>query len=303
VDREIARLADAQHGVVHVDDLHALGLSRQAISRRVAAGRLRRLYRGVFSFGHACLSPQGEWLAAVFAVGRERSWLSGAAAATLQKVWRGRPAEQIEILTTGDGARASPTLKVVRTRHVDRRDVTVIDRIPVVTLPRLLVELSATLTAEQLANVIHEAAYRSLFDAGATRAAAQRATGRQHLDVLHRALELYEQGSAGTRSKREDRIVRAVLASPEIPKPLIGAPLTINGTRIEVDLLFPDAKLAVEIDGPGHRRPRTQREDQLRDALLRAIHYDILRLTTPDPQIAVELVADRLEALRRRRAG
>ncbi|HEX4110664.1 MAG TPA: type IV toxin-antitoxin system AbiEi family antitoxin domain-containing protein [Solirubrobacteraceae bacterium] len=300
MDREIARLAERQHGVVHVDDLHALGLTNSAISRRVDAGRLHRKGPRTYAVGHEALSEKGEWMAAVLTVGPKAAWLSGVSAAQFRAVWRGAPPPRLEVLTTSQRGRTIPSLQVVRARRVDPRDVTVIDGIPVVTVPRLLVELSATLTAGQLANVIHEAAYRNLFDASATRAAAQRATGRHHLDVLHRALELYEQGSAGTRSRREDRIVRALLKGKG-PKPIVGAALTINVTRIEVDLLYPDAKLAVEIDGPGHRRPRTQREDRLRDALLRGGGYDTLRIATPDPQTAVELIADRL--IKRQRAG
>jgi hypothetical protein len=86
-------------------------------------------------------------------------------------------------------------------RSLDPRDVTVRDGIPVTTVPRTLVDLSDVLTAHQLANVIHEAAFRKLFDERAVRAAMTRANGRHNLHVLTKALELNAAGSAGTRSE------------------------------------------------------------------------------------------------------
>ena len=49
--------------------------------------------------------------------------------------------------------------------------------------------------------------------------------------------------------------------------------------NLEVD--FELNGLVIEIDGPGHNRPRTRREDATRDAILHAAGYSVLRLT-PD---------------------
>jgi hypothetical protein len=66
----VAAIATRQHGVVSAGQLAALGIDRRRVSRRVQAGRLHRVYRGVFAVGHPVLSKEGRWLAAV---GRERS--------------------------------------------------------------------------------------------------------------------------------------------------------------------------------------------------------------------------------------
>ena len=62
-------MAAGQHGVVDLADLRACGLSKQAVSQRVAAGRLFPLYRGVFATGHANLPFEAWCLAAVLACG------------------------------------------------------------------------------------------------------------------------------------------------------------------------------------------------------------------------------------------
>ena len=51
----IAQIAERQHGVITVAQLHGLGLGRDAIGRRVADGQLHRLHQGVFAVGHRLL--------------------------------------------------------------------------------------------------------------------------------------------------------------------------------------------------------------------------------------------------------
>ena len=110
------------------------------------------------------------------------------------KLWR-RRVTGIHVLAPRE--RDFPGVHVRTYRRLDPRDVTVRDGIPVTTVPRTLVDLSDVLTAHQLANVIHEAAFRKLFDERAVRAAMTRANGRHNLHVLERALELNKAGSAG----------------------------------------------------------------------------------------------------------
>src|SRR3954454_23577099 len=69
VDVEIAELALRQHGVVALWQLVALGLKKRAVMHRVAAGRLHRVFRGVYAVGHARLTKRGWWMAAVLACG------------------------------------------------------------------------------------------------------------------------------------------------------------------------------------------------------------------------------------------
>jgi hypothetical protein len=58
-DLVIARIAARQHGVVTAAQLRSARLGRQAVFRRVQAGRLHRLHRGVYAVGHTNLSFEG----------------------------------------------------------------------------------------------------------------------------------------------------------------------------------------------------------------------------------------------------
>jgi predicted transcriptional regulator of viral defense system len=84
-DRLVAQIAARQHGVVTFAQLLSAGLTPKGITRRVAAGRLHRLYRGVYAVGHAGLSSEGRWFAAVAACG-ERTVLSHRSAAELLRL-------------------------------------------------------------------------------------------------------------------------------------------------------------------------------------------------------------------------
>src|ERR1700742_1610341 len=83
-DERVANLARRQHGVVSIDQLRALGVGEGAVRRRVAAGRLHRLHRGVYAVGHRSLTWRGLWLAAVLAAG-DGAVLSHSSAASLWK--------------------------------------------------------------------------------------------------------------------------------------------------------------------------------------------------------------------------
>ena len=54
----------------------------------------------------------------------------------------------------------------------------------------------------------------------------------------------------------------------------------LNGE--EVDFHWPQFKLAVEVDGPGHARPRTRTEDAQKERAWRAAGYAVMRLTDED---------------------
>jgi len=130
----------------------------------------------------------------------------------------------------------------------------------------------------------------------ATRAAMSRAAGRRNLGTLETALPAHEAGSAGTRSALEDRVL-ALIGPAGLPEPLSNMPVRAAGRRIEVDLHWPAQGLVVEIDGDGHTRPRTRREDAARDRALRAAGHAVVRFTGGDvddrPAAVLEACAPR----------
>ena len=270
----LAARAAAQYGVVTVADLRAAGLSSSAVSKRVKRGALHPVHHGVYAYAHPALSQEGRWLAAVFA---------GGAGAVLGHVCVAALILRIDRFPLGDPDvivprrhRPVPGVRLHHCRRLDRRDVTACRGIPVTTVARMLVDLSDVLTAHQLVFVIKEAAYRKRLNLRAVRDAMGRANGRHNLGVLKRAIELYLNGSAGTKSPHEDAFL--ALLPPGIPEPLVNTQLA----GFEVDFLWPEQMLVVEIDGGGHERPTAQRKDALEDRLLRGAGYTVLRAPDTD---------------------
>ena len=140
------------------------------------------------------------------------------------------------------------------------------------TVARTIVDLAEILTAEQLANVMYEAAFRGLLDLEAVEATAARLTGRHGLATLQEAIDAHRKGSAGTKSEKEDAF--HALVRGRMPKPI--ANVKVLGH--EVDAYWPEFKLIAEIDGPGHGRPRARRRDARRDRELRAAGYIVRAL-------------------------
>jgi hypothetical protein len=69
VEWAIAAVAGAQYGVISLAQLIEAGLTSAAVRKRVTARRLRRVYPGVFATGHAPLTRDARYLAAVLACG------------------------------------------------------------------------------------------------------------------------------------------------------------------------------------------------------------------------------------------
>jgi very-short-patch-repair endonuclease len=265
----IAALAARQHAVFTVVQLLAVGLSRSAISKRARRGVLHRVHHGVYSLVPPnALSPEGRSLAAVLAAGPGAA-LSHLSAAKHRRLWRYR-LSLIDVVAPSS-RRIDDSVRVHRARNLDRRDVTVYDGVPITTVARMLVDLAEQLTKWELTNIIHEAAFREIYSAPATCASIERATGRR-VNVLKAAMAMHEDGSAGTKSRDE---LEFLIANERLgnPEPLVNVALS----GYEVDFHWPCLKLALEVDGLGHARARTQVEDGQKEAAWTQAGYRVLR--------------------------
>jgi hypothetical protein len=157
----IARLAGRQHGVVARTQLGVLGLDRSAIRRRVAAGSLHPLHGGrVYAVGLDPLSVPGRYLAAVIACG-SGAVLSHRSAAG---IWGLRPNSRWLEVTATRGSAKVPGIRVHTTRMLAPQDFTVHDGIPVTSVARTLLDLSAIVKGPDLAIAIDRAERSRIFD-------------------------------------------------------------------------------------------------------------------------------------------
>jgi very-short-patch-repair endonuclease len=254
----------ATHAVVRSA---ALRMDRAAVRRAVIAGLLYPKYRGVYGLVPT-LTREGEWLAAVYAAG-EGAALASLCAATLRGVSRFRPTT-IEVVVPRQ-RRPQRGVRIIRALDLQPRDVRLLEAIPVTTIERTLIDLTDHLRPEQLAHVIHEAAYRKAFSVAATRLVIER-TAKRRMRRLEQAIDMHLAGSAGTRSDLEDRFLTLV-RSARLREPVINT--HIHG--IEVDFRWGD--LCVEVDGPNHLRPATLAKDLADQTALEARGLRVVRFT------------------------
>jgi very-short-patch-repair endonuclease len=139
-DRTVAEIAARQHGVVNRKQLSWAGLSPKAISRRVQAGRLHRLYRGVYAVGHTNLSREGRWLAAVFACG-EGAVLSHENAAHLLGISPTSPSTIHVTVPATSGRTKRRGIRLHYSTTLTPADTTQRHNIPVTTHARTLADL------------------------------------------------------------------------------------------------------------------------------------------------------------------
>jgi very-short-patch-repair endonuclease/predicted transcriptional regulator of viral defense system len=261
---DIAALAESQHGVVARSQLLALGLTVAAIDHRVRAGQLRRMHHGVYAVGHRVLTADGRRLAAVLAAGAGAVLSHGSAAAA----WELRPPSSglIHITVPGHAGRERRVgLKVHRSVTLRPGDVTHHRGIPITTPARTIIDLSRTLKGRPLEHVVDLADQRGLIDFADLR--------RANSASLQAVLQRYT--AAPTRSELEERFL-ALCDDHGLPRPETNK--RIEG--IEVDFVWRDARLIVEVDGYRyHRSPSAFEADRERDVTLTAANWVVLRFT------------------------
>ena len=208
-DARIAAIAARQHALITIWQLYALGLDAGAVARRVARGTLHRRYRGVYAVGQPTLSPEGD--------PRRRPGRRAGAALSHRPAGRVHGisrfhASHIVVVTTTK--RRPKGVEVHRVRTLDPRDVTTHNGIPVTTVHRTLVDLADDLTPHQLANVIHEAAYRrTLRSKPPSATAMDRVSGRRKL-----ARTRARNQTPPRRQRRNQERRRRRLPHPRLPR-------------------------------------------------------------------------------------
>jgi hypothetical protein len=270
-DAAVARRAARQWGVVSLDELRACGLSERAVSRRVGAGRLHPLYRGVYAVGHTNLSLEGHLLAAAKACGPDAvvSHYSAAALYGLVK-WDDRYPE-----VTAPRKTTQRRIRAHRS-NLDPADLWAHKGIPTTTPARTLVDLSSLLPYKPLRRAAREAQALRLVTIGQMASALHRAGRKRGAANLARIIA---SGPAPTRSELEDAVLDLILAGGLAP-PQINQPIKVQGRTVTPDFRWPAQRLVLEADGARwHDHKLAREDDRERQAILEADGERVVRVT------------------------
>jgi very-short-patch-repair endonuclease len=268
-ERVIADLAANQHGVVAVRQLAAAGLPDYSVTRRVKAGRLHRLHRGVYAVGHTSLSFEGRCMAAALAVGGE-AVVSHRSAAAVWGILRPH-AGRIDVSVPGSGGRRKRHGITIHRSH---------SLIAGVTTRRN--GIAVTKAARTLRD-LHRTSPEPVFKAAVRRALDLRLITEEELD----------QEPDLTRSELE-RLFLHLCRRYRLPQPEVNVRLG----RYEVDFLWRAERVTIETDGFRHHRNRAAFEaDRSRDAHLQGLGYRVLRFTYRQVRDEPRQVVEALRAL------
>jgi predicted transcriptional regulator of viral defense system len=292
-DQRLARIAERQHGLVSRRQLEAIGLSSKAVTRRVEKGRLHRIHPGIYAVGHLVRTSEARWMAAVMACG-SGSVLSHLDAAALWKIYDGEGA-RVHVTSIRKAGGRLARVQVHRARRLHPEDVTAKQGIPVTTVARTLVDLTDVLGRDRILRAIREAEFLQLLDLDTLNAAVQRAHGRNRLTVLKKAIQAHTPGQI-VREELEHRFLELVRAAG-LPPPETNVKITARGRTYEIDCLWREQRVAVELDGrAAHARTAAFESDRRKDAALSAIglrplRFTWLRVTREPGDVIAELAA------------
>jgi hypothetical protein len=251
--RRAAELAARQHGVVSREQLRRCGLSDRQITRATALSRLHAVHRGVFAVGHDRLSASGRRAAAVLACGPgvALGYRTAAAHWNLRSV----SGPTIEIVVPRSSRPRHRNVRVHCHAQLHPDELAMHDGIRVTTVARTLLDLAAVLPATALRRAVGQADVLRLFDRHAVAPLLVRHPRHRGRRALEEVLRTWDEPDR-VRSPQEETFPQ-LCARFGFPRPAINA--VVLG--MEIDAVFADHRIAVELDGYAFHSGAIQWED------------------------------------------
>lgn len=281
-DREVARLATLQRGLVHRRQLREAGIAKNKLAIRVHDGRLTRVHFDVFAVGP--IQPEVRYVpetaAAMQYVGN--GVLSHFSAANLWDMLDSvglsdqRLRDEAVWVTLVDRRLAAPAgIRLYMVKTLNRRDLRRCRGLPVTSPARTILDLAGMLHPSELESLLAQTLQRGLARAAELQDVIVRAPATTPGIARLRRLLNSSVSLADTRSRYE-RKLKALIAAAELPQPLTNVKL---GGYI-VDYHWPEQRLVLEFDSWRFHRERDAFErDRLRDQHLIASGQRVMRAT------------------------
>jgi len=271
-DREIARITARQRTLVTVGQLHALGISKRAIDYRLSSERLHVVFRGVYTVSPGELPPLALELAAVLACG-EHSFISHHSAAFVWNL-RATPPPRVEVSVVGRYCDSRKGIRVHRIQAIDRDERRLHEGLWVSSPARAILEVAATATLDELANIVNEGHGRRRFTPHELETVLRRHRGGRGTARLAKVLGR-EDATTITRSRAERAFLK-LIRDARLPAPETNQRLG----RYEPDFMWREQRLIVELDSYRfHGGPAGFHHDREKDLVYRDAGFDVLRPT------------------------
>lgn len=272
--------ASRQLGLLTRGQALDLGLSEDAILRRLGSGKWRSLFPGVYAIAGSPGSWRQRLLGACF-------WTEGVAshrAAAALLGLDGFSGPLLEITTVG-GFRSSGAGLLIHRRTLDRRDRTVFSGIPVTTPSRTLLDLGSVADFEVVEIALQDAMRKGLTSMFRLHSLLERSggKGRSGVAVLRRLIGDVSPPIRITESRLESRLFR-LISDSGLPLPLRQYEVWDGKVQLaRLDFAYPSEMLGIEGDSFSfHSAPVEFQRDREKSNLLTLRGWRILRVTWDD---------------------
>jgi predicted transcriptional regulator of viral defense system/very-short-patch-repair endonuclease len=298
----VEAIARRQHGVVTRAQLRQAGLSEDQVDAWVQAGRIRRVFRGVYSVGSAPIGERGRIQAAVLAVGRG-AVVSHRSAAFLLRIGERSP-RVVDVIAPRQGGRKADGIRAHVVAYPRRDELIRVRGIVCTGVARTVVDLAGTYGEDGLRETFERVVAAGVLDVGAIEAVLESGGKRRGAPALRRVIEDWRSVAetaryATVRSLFEAKLLPLVGAAG-LAMPRINAPVRTAERVLEVDLLWDEERFVVEADSRRHHATEVAFErDRKRDLDLAEVQHHVLRVTWKqverEPQKVFAVIRNELE--------
>lgn len=178
-------------------------------------------------------------------------------------------------------------------------EITTHEGIPITTVPRTLFDLAAVIPMRELERAINEAEVLRLWDELSLDHLLQRYPRHKGNRTLRAALDRRRKGATVTKSELEEMFIE-LIDRAGIPRPEINS--IVEG--FEVDGVWRDARLVVELDGRGaHGTAAAFERDRERDRRLQVAGWRPVRITYRQMRDVPRAILDDIRRLRAQGLG
>lgn len=273
-----ARLAARQYGCISLAQACNLGMSDDAVHRLVKRGVWVRVLPGVYLIEGAPRGWKQQLMAAWLWLGDEAAVSHRSAAA----LWRipGFPPGPVELVTT-TSRQSRAGIEVHRTKQLGKHETGWLGPFAVTTPTRTLVDLSAVAGPEVFEVAFHFCLYQGSASLARLRHAAQTHQGRgaRGAPLLREMLDLYSSCDRPPESPLEVR-VSSLISRAKLPPPQRQYAVFAGGSNYRIDLAYPSARLAIEVDSyRWHSSRLSWDSDKLKIAALQAAGWNVVQAT------------------------
>lgn len=275
IEHLIASLAERQHGVVARRQLRAVGISDDRISGRLRRRQLHPIHRGVYALGFRLATKEARWMAAALACGADAAISHRSAA----RLWGVLPGSSRAIEVTRPTGWRAPAGVLIHREVLPNDERTVVEGIPVTTVPRTVFDFAAVASRRQVERVLNEVEVRELTDRLSIPDLLARYPRRRGAALLRALLDEGAEFGGVTKNDFEELMV-ALLDSHGLPRPRFNADMSVAGRFFSVDCLWRRERLIVELDGREvHGTRKAFEDDRERDRLLVVDGWRVMRIT------------------------